>query len=327
MKIIRWFLSHTFLFILIVAVIYGYMFWGNLLGEDTPAGKAVAYLSSEFVEVEEFVNAIKAKQAELNGEKVVAQDSPEAVPPESIDTAAPGTAPEVPEMAATEHVGFAAIKHEVAATAGGGGTAAGNNEASERTNIEQLNSNHQQSLTDDNQDQKDMPQVASTPVIEEKSEISSTDGGQDKVASTTEKVVVIESDAKGAFVSPEIERQLENVDEQGKVVDESLHSNVVIESWITARKSFYQRNYDLSEQSYRMVIAKTEDNFDAYGELGNVYFNQGKKQQAATAYFEAAAILVRKGQINRARSMVGVLNFLDKDRANELQRLINTVSS
>ena len=69
MKIIRWFLSHFFLILLIVAVIYGYMFWGNLAGENTPAGKALTYLSNEFVEVEEFIAAIKAKQAKLSADK------------------------------------------------------------------------------------------------------------------------------------------------------------------------------------------------------------------------------------------------------------------
>ena len=73
MKIIRWLLSHSFLILLIVVVIYGYMFWGNLFGKETPAGKAIAYLSSEFVEVEEFVNAVKAKQAQLSGEKISPQ--------------------------------------------------------------------------------------------------------------------------------------------------------------------------------------------------------------------------------------------------------------
>ena len=69
MKIIRWLLSHTFLILIIVAVIYGYMFWGNLAGEDTPAGKALTYLSNEFVEVEEFIAAVKAKQAQLTEDK------------------------------------------------------------------------------------------------------------------------------------------------------------------------------------------------------------------------------------------------------------------
>ena len=73
MKIIRWLLSHTFLILLIVAVIYGYMFWGNLAGEDTPAGKAIAYLSDEFVEVESFVDAVKSKQAELASERSPAE--------------------------------------------------------------------------------------------------------------------------------------------------------------------------------------------------------------------------------------------------------------
>ncbi|MFV9615936.1 MAG: hypothetical protein ACNYZG_08270, partial [Gammaproteobacteria bacterium] len=69
MKIIRWLLSHTVLILLIVAVIYGYMFWGNLAGEDTPAGKALAYLSNEFEEIDEFVAAIKAKQEKSSQQK------------------------------------------------------------------------------------------------------------------------------------------------------------------------------------------------------------------------------------------------------------------
>ena len=63
MKIIRWFFSHAFLIVLIVAVIYSYMYWGNLIGEDTPAGKALAYLSEEFETVDEFMVAVREKQA------------------------------------------------------------------------------------------------------------------------------------------------------------------------------------------------------------------------------------------------------------------------
>ena len=82
MKIIRWLLSHTFLILLIVAVIYGYMFWGNLAGEDTPAGKAIAYLSDEFVEVESFVEAVKSKQAELDNERSSAETPVDMAEPE-----------------------------------------------------------------------------------------------------------------------------------------------------------------------------------------------------------------------------------------------------
>ena len=75
MKIIRWLFSNFFLILLIVIVIYGYMFWGNLTGSDTPAGKAIAYLSTEFVEVEEFINAVKSKQQSMqDGRQIAMQD-------------------------------------------------------------------------------------------------------------------------------------------------------------------------------------------------------------------------------------------------------------
>ncbi len=284
MKIIRWLLSHSFLLLLIVVVIYGYMFWGNLLGKETPAGKAIAYLSSEFVEVADFVNAVKAKQSQLNGGEVSPQIAPKT-------------------LLVTESV--IDVK---------------NNEKAQKTSDNQPVKTDESSLQESPQDNSD---PADTVRLTE-SQGTNTLNQSQSVAPVAEKK---DSAIKEMFVSPEIERQLEKVNDQGKVVDDSQSRDAVTASWILARKSFYQRNYQLSEQSYQNVIDRTEDNFDAYGELGNVYFNQGKKQQAATAYFEAAAILVRKGQIGRARSLVGLLNLLNKDKAIELQKLIKTVSS
>ena len=43
------------------------MFWGNLSGENTPVGKAIAYLSNEFDDVGQFVEGVKNKQARLAG--------------------------------------------------------------------------------------------------------------------------------------------------------------------------------------------------------------------------------------------------------------------
>jgi len=288
MKILRWLLSHFFLILLIVVVIYGYMFWGNLLGKETPAGKAIAYLSSEFVEVADFVNAVKAKQAQLNAGKTSPQgssDSHDVIGSDATETA----------VADKYTTGQQAINHHATDAQSGGQTQVNGQQA---------------------------PVVAMRPTQHEI--VSDVPGGSKASAPVA---TVTGNDIEGTFVSPEIERQLENVNDQGKVVDDSQRSEAVRASWITARRSFYQRKYDLSEQNYRNVIDNTEDNFDAYGELGNVYFNQGKKQQAAAAYFEAAAILIRKGQIDRAKSMVGLLNLLDKGRAVELQKLIDSVVS
>jgi tetratricopeptide (TPR) repeat protein len=254
------------------------MFWGNLLGKETPAGKAIAYLSSEFVEVADFVDAVKAKQAQLNGESMSPQVAPKTL---------------------------AIMESEIAA----------------EDNVQY------QPIETDEKILKESPQENSDLAVTAKLTESQGSGTLNQPQSTASVAEMKDSVIQETFVSPEIERQLENVDDQGKVVDESSSRDEVTASWILARKSFYQRNYQLSEQSYQNVIDRTEDNFDAYGELGNVYFNQGKKQQAATAYFEAGAILVRKGQINRARSLVGLLNLLNKDKAIELQKLITTVSS
>ena len=288
MKIIRWLLSHTVLIILIVAVIYGYMFWGNLAGKDTPAGKALAYLSHEFVEVEEFIAAVKEKQAGLTAKsstteaRIAPNIEPSSnvalVPPANTNyrynTPAPAvqnSAP-VPETVQSKQA-VPALTHV------------------QQDKITGLSDRQTRSVASD-------PQAVTTPLA--------------KTA------------AADKFVSAELEKQLDNVDKQGKVVTASQKNDAIRALWITARKSFYQRNYTLSEQSYQQVIDKTKDNFDAYGELGNVYFNQGKNKQAASAYFEAAAILVRNGQVNRAKSLMGLLRHLDESKAGELKQLIDS---
>jgi tetratricopeptide (TPR) repeat protein len=280
MKIIRWLLSHTFLILLIVAVIYGYMFWGNLAGEDTPAGKAIAYLSDEFVEVESFVEAVKSKQAELDSERSSAETPVDMAEPEL--TAEQSSARNVEQQAIVQQPVNISDSH--------------NQQPVKQSSM---------TVSDTEADIKDAEVTANAPI----SPPAALNAAGEK------------------FISPEVEKQLSNVDEQGKVIDPSQASISVKESWVTARKSFYQRDYEKSIQSYQEVIDNTEDNFDAYGELGNVYFNQGKKQQAASAYFEAAAILIKKGQVNRAQSLMGLLRHLDKAKAEELQALIESARS
>jgi tetratricopeptide (TPR) repeat protein len=285
MKIIRWLLSHTFLILLIVAVIYGYMFWGNLAGEDTPAGKAIAYLSDEFVEVESFVDAVKSKQAELANERSPAEQPVSQAEPEL--SAEQSNTRNAEQQAIVQQPVNISYSH--------------NQQPVKQSSM---------AVSDTNAGSKGTQVTASAPNSPPAAMIATAgDASEEK------------------FIPAEIEKQLSNVDEQGKVIDPSQASISVKESWITARKSFYQRDYEKSIQSYQDVIDNTEDNFDAYGELGNVYFNQGKKQQAASAYFEAAAILIKKGQVNRARSLMGLLRHLDKAKAEELQALIESARS
>jgi tetratricopeptide (TPR) repeat protein len=305
MKIIRWLLSHSFLILVIVAVIYGYMFWGNLAGKDTPVGKALAYLSDEFVEVREFVDAVKAKQAKLEDKQSPASN-------EQISTTTDVAATPSEQANSTEEVISNVEQQPVSII-----YSHNNNRVEQNSVAPAVEEPQPLAETADMADaQPVQSSVDSANLTQEQIVANSTQ--QD----TQNEVAVNET--REVFVSPDIEKQLNQVDDTGKIVSEAQQGNVVRETWITARKAFYQRNYELSEQSYQKVIDSTEDNFDAYGELGNVYFNQGKNKQAAAVYFEAAAILVRKGQANRARSLMGLLRHLDKSKADELQKLIDS---
>ncbi|MBT8129288.1 MAG: tetratricopeptide repeat protein, partial [Gammaproteobacteria bacterium] len=94
------------------------------------------------------------------------------------------------------------------------------------------------------------------------------------------------------------------------------------ELWISAREEFHRGNLDASIRNYQKVIASSSDNFDAYGEMGNVYLRMGSPVEAANAYYEAAAILVKKGQLRRAGSLIPMLQRLDRTKAEELNQLL-----
>jgi len=314
MRIIRWLFSNFFLILLIVVVIYGYMFWGNLTGSDTPAGKAIAYLSTEFVEVEEFINAVKSKQQSMQDAR---QD---------------------------EHVQSLAASQEQAATHGSEASAdyatatAGTVDSTQPADVAQSEAavafsesiQQQPPVTISYSQNQNRVQQNSAAIIERQGAVNhgfTAVSNETVPAADVTDGLAAKSSGEDIFVPVEVEKQLDNVDGHGKVIDASQQAGSVKEIWVTARKAFYQRNYKLSEESYLRVIDSTEDNFDAYGELGNVYFNQGKNKQAAAAYFEAASILVRQGQTNRARSLSGLLRHLDRSKAEELQKTIEAAQS
>ena len=99
------------------------------------------------------------------------------------------------------------------------------------------------------------------------------------------------------------------------------------ELWISAREEYHRGNIDVSIRNYKEVIASSSDNYDAYGELGNVYLSRGSHREAAEAYFEAASILVKLGHVGRARSLLPMLGRLDRAKAEELNQLIHNATS
>ena len=94
-----------------------------------------------------------------------------------------------------------------------------------------------------------------------------------------------------------------------------------------AREAFWLHNYDDAEANYRALTELEPGNPDGYGELGNMYFSQGRWEEAAAAYYEAGTRLVAEGRLDSARELVTVIRGLNGQQADELDKLITAAAS
>ena len=96
---------------------------------------------------------------------------------------------------------------------------------------------------------------------------------------------------------------------------------------VMARQAFWSRNFQNSEKRYLDIIGLDGSDADIYGELGNVYYSQGKWQQAGKAYYEAAIRLLasNSGDQNseRVSYLLRVIQGLDTDSAEKLRNKIS----
>lgn len=234
MKMIRRFFAYVITVLAVLVLTYGYVYWGNLLGEQTPAGRMIAWLSA----------------SEQKDQRAVTDFSEPAEKSGDIDAAML----EPPETAVL---------------------------------------NVDEPVADGD--------AASGKAMAELSSDNGSTEAQRLASSTTESHV---DDLAG---------------------DSGLQQTLAIRRLLAqARQAFHYRDYPTSIASYQQLIAQTPDNFDAYGELGNVYYALGKEQEAAAAYYEAAAIFIRFGKRERAASLMGTLSLLDTGKARQLLDLLDT---
>ena len=231
MKIIRRFFIYMISFIVVVMASYGYVYWGDLLGEDTPIG----YLMG----------------------------SPQK--PDSV-----------------EDVEFELVPEE------------------------------EVQKTDTSVDsQPAVLSEAETPVI---------------VDDSISEQAMQKEDASPEDVQPEVPAPAVDVISQSvseiEITKESSEPLSISDTWMRARQAFEYRDYEVAIESYQQLISRTQDNFDAYDELGKVYEYYGKDMEAAAAYYEAAIILVRLGKLDRAASFMKPLSLMDATRARALLTLI-----
>jgi hypothetical protein len=94
-----------------------------------------------------------------------------------------------------------------------------------------------------------------------------------------------------------------------------------------AREAFWLHNYEDAEKNYRALMDLEPQNPDGYGELGNMYFSQGRWEEAAAAYYEAGTRLISEGRLDSARELVNVIRGLNGQQADELDKLITSAAS
>ena len=95
---------------------------------------------------------------------------------------------------------------------------------------------------------------------------------------------------------------------------------------IKARQSFWNGKVTESEKIYLGLSALDNHDPSVYGELGNVYYAQGKWKQAGEAYYEAAIRLLEQennGQVaDQVNYLLRVIQGLDTESAEKLKSKI-----
>jgi len=112
---------------------------------------------------------------------------------------------------------------------------------------------------------------------------------------------------------------VDEVDEKAVSRDADVVSNDAREILLKARQMFWNGNPQGSEKLYLDLMTISDDDPDVYGELGNVYYAQGKWTQAGKAYYEAAIRLLELKKNDQVSYLLRVIQGLDSESANKLR--------
>jgi len=114
-----------------------------------------------------------------------------------------------------------------------------------------------------------------------------------------------------------------SVKEDSVAVSSDFDSSDAKKMFHIARQSFWNGDARVSEKYY-LDLARLEDGDpDVYGELGNVYYAQGKWRQAGKAYYEAAIRLLALKQDGQVSYLLRVIQGLDAESAEKLRHKIS----
>ena len=149
-----------------------------------------------------------------------------------------------------------------------------------------------------------MESVKSISKASEKPDVSLS---VDKNKSVTEDVVII------------------NSEQDNKEIKTNVHLTADAKQMFYMARQTYWRGDALGAEKLYLKLADVEDdNPDIYGELGNVYYAQGKWDAAGKAYYEAAIRLLALNRNNQVNYLLRVIQGLDSDSAEKLKQKISS---
>ena len=89
--------------------------------------------------------------------------------------------------------------------------------------------------------------------------------------------------------------------------------------WAEARQAFWNGDKDKAEVLYKALAAEFRDEAGIAGELGNLYYNSGRRAEAANQFHSVGLIALKDGDSVQVRSMIGILQSIAPDLAADLK--------
>ncbi len=99
-------------------------------------------------------------------------------------------------------------------------------------------------------------------------------------------------------------------------------ANIALNLWQTARRAAWDGNSDAAIENYRTLIKLQPENYDAYGEMGNVLLEKGDNESAVEAYSQAALLLSQSGYPQAAWHVMNIVAKMDQTKADELHQTL-----
>ncbi len=90
-------------------------------------------------------------------------------------------------------------------------------------------------------------------------------------------------------------------------------------AWLDARRSYWAGE-ETAEKSYLDLIKMFPGQADITGELGNIYFTSGRKEEAAVQFLQAGRLLIKSGQKDKVANIIDLLADLDPAKAKSLNQ-------